>query len=147
MAASTWTNARRSASCPTPGGPSCGQQGRSSAGPGIPLDRLYSSRYCRAVESAAFFVDSAVPTDMLSGEGQVGRGSCRKRHAPCPFFSLRPAPGKNHFMMAHGGILQALTGFSVQEAHAVVLDPTNLKVIVARIGPEEWGAVAQMRSR
>ena len=113
---------------------------------GIPLDRLYSSRYCRAVESAAFFVDSAVPTDMLSGEGQVGKDPAQKTRT-LSFFSLRPAPGQNHFMMAHGGIFWEATGFSVQEAHAVVLDPTNLKVIVARIGPEEWGAVAQMRSR
>ena len=30
----------------------------------------------------------------------------------------------------------------VHEAHAVVLDPGNLKVIVARVAPDGWGAVA-----
>jgi|GEM_PF-2006090 len=39
------------------------------------------------------------------------------------------------------------TGFSIQEGRAVVLDPTNLKVIVARIAPAEWGGIAQMRGR
>lgn len=113
---------------------------------GIPLDRLFSSRYCRAIESAAFFVDGAVPTDMLSGEGQVGKDPAQKART-LSFFATRPAAGKNLFMMAHGGIFWEATGFSIQEAHAVVLDPTNLKVIVARIGPEEWGGVAQMRPR
>jgi hypothetical protein len=113
---------------------------------GIPLDQVFSSRYCRAIESSAFFVDGAVPTDMLSGEGQVGKDPAQKARTRS-FFSMRPAPGKNLFMMAHGGIFWEATGFSIQEAHAVVLDPTNLKVIVARVGPEEWGGIAQMRGR
>jgi hypothetical protein len=33
----------------------------------------------------------------------------------------------------------------VQEAHAVVLDPTNLRIIVARVTPEEWGSIALTR--
>jgi hypothetical protein len=50
-------------------------------------------------------------------------------------------------MMAHGGIFWEATSFSIQEAHAVVLDPTNLKVIVARIGPQDWGGIAQARGK
>jgi hypothetical protein len=49
-----------------------------------------------------------------------------------------PAPGKNHFMMAHGGIFWEATGFVIQEEHAVVLDPRDLTVLVARIAPEAW---------
>ena len=113
---------------------------------GIPLDGVFSSRYCRAIESATFFVDGAVATDMLSGEGQVGKDPAQKART-LAYFSMRPASGKNHFMMAHGGIFWEATGFSVQEGHAVVLDPTNLRVIVARVGPAEWGAIAQMRIR
>jgi Histidine phosphatase superfamily (branch 1) len=111
---------------------------------GIPLDGVFSSRYCRAIESAAFFVDGAVATDMLSGEGSVGKDPAQKARTVA-FLSQRPAPGRNHFMMAHGGIFWEATGFSVQEAHAVVLDPTNLRVIVARITPEEWGSIAWLR--
>lgn len=113
---------------------------------GMVLDGVYSSRYCRAIESATFFVDSVVPTDMLSGEGQVGKDPAQKART-LAFFSMRPAAGKNHFMMAHGGIFWEATGFSIQEAHAVVLDPGNLRVIVARIGPAEWGTIAQARVR
>ena len=111
---------------------------------GIPLDQVFSSRYCRAIESAAFFVDRAVPTEMLSGEGQVGKDPAQKARTQS-FFALRPAAGKNHFMMAHGGIFWEATGFAIQEGHAVVLDPRDPKVIVARIGPQEWGAIGQMR--
>ena len=113
---------------------------------GIPLEKTFSSRYCRAIESAAFFVDGAVPTDMLSGEGQVGKDPAQKARTVA-FYAMRPASGKNIFMMAHGGIFWEATGFSIEEGHAVVLDPTNLKVIVARIGPAEWGGIAQMRGR
>ena len=72
-----------------------------------------------------------------------------RRKKPAPWRSCRnaPAPGKNIFMMAHGGIFWEATGFSIQEAHAVVLDPANLKVIMARIGPQEWGTVAQARPK
>jgi hypothetical protein len=113
---------------------------------GIPLDKVFASRYCRAIESAAYFVDGAVPTDMLSGEGQVGKDPAQKART-LSFLSQVPAAGKNHFMMAHGGIFWEATSFSIQEAHAVVLDPTNLKVIVARIGPQDWGGIAQARGK
>ena len=108
----------------------------------IPLDKAFSSRYCRATQSAAFFVDSAVPTESLSGEGEVGLNPAQKPRT-IAFFSQRPAPGKNIYMMAHGGIFWEATGFVVQEGNAVVLDPGNLKVIMARIGPQEWGSIAQ----
>lgn len=110
----------------------------------IPLDKTFSSRYCRAIESAAFFVDAALATEMLSGEGMVGKDPAQKART-LAFLSQRPAPGRNHFMMAHGGIFWEATGFSVQEAHAVVLDPNNLGVIVARITPDEWGSIALLR--
>lgn len=108
---------------------------------GLALDGVWSSRYCRAIESAAFFVDGARATEMLSGEGSVGKDPAQKARTVA-FLSQRPAAGRNHFMMAHGGIFWEATGFSVQEAHAVVLDPTNLKVIVARVSPAEWGPIA-----
>ena len=110
----------------------------------IPLDKTFSSRYCRATQSAAFFVDGAVPTDNLSGEGEVGLNPAQKPRT-IAFFSQRPAPGKNIYMMAHGGIFWEATGFVIQEGNAVVLDPQNLKVIMARIGPQEWGSIAQAR--
>ena len=110
----------------------------------IPLDKAFSSRYCRATQSAAFFVDGAVPTDSLSGEGEVGLNPANKPRT-IAFFSQRPAPGKNIYMMAHGGIFWEATGFVIQEGNAVVLDPNNLKVIMARIGPQEWGSIAQAR--
>jgi hypothetical protein len=108
---------------------------------GVRLDKIYSSRYCRAIESAQYFVDTAVPTDALSGEGEVGLNLAQKPRTVA-FLSAPPAPGRNHFMMAHGGIFWEATGFTVQEGHAVVLDPTNLRVIVARIAPAEWGQIA-----
>ncbi len=110
----------------------------------LPLDKTWSSRYCRATESAAYFVDAAEATQNLSGEGDFGIDPSIKGRVQ-EFFKQRPAPGKNHFMMAHGGIFWLATGFQIQEGHTVVLDPTNPKVIVARIGPNEWGTVAQAR--
>ena len=110
----------------------------------LPIDRAWSSRYCRATESAAFFADGVEATQSLSGEGDFGIDPSIKGRVQ-DFFKQRPAPGKNHFMMAHGGIFWLATTFQIQEGHAVVLDPTNPQVIVARIGPYEWGTVAQER--
>ena len=106
----------------------------------LPLDRAYTSRYCRAIESAAYFVDWAVPTQKLSNEAEVGLNPENKPRT-LAFFAEKPAAGKNHFMMAHGGLFWEATGFVIQEAHTVVLDPTNLKTLVARIAPNDWPAI------
>lgn len=107
----------------------------------LPLDRTYTSRYCRAIESAAFFVDQAETTQKLSNEAEVGLNPENKPRT-LAFFAEKPAAGKNHFMMAHGGIFWEATGFVIQEAHTVVLDPDNLKTLVARIAPNDWPAIA-----
>jgi hypothetical protein len=104
---------------------------------GVPIDQAFVSRYCRAIESAAYYVDAAKPTEMLSGEGQIGKDPAQKART-IAFFSQVPAAGKNHYMMAHGGIFWEATGFVIQEEHAVMLDPSNLKVLVARIAPDQW---------
>ena len=107
----------------------------------LPLDRAYTSRYCRAIESAAFFVDKTEPTQKLSNEAEVGLNPENKPRT-LAFFAEKPAPGKNHFMMAHGGLFWEATGFVIQEAHTVVLDPNNLKTLVARIAPNDWPLIA-----
>jgi hypothetical protein len=71
---------------------------------------------------------------------EAGRAESRRM---LPTSSAIAAPSSQ--MMAHGGIFWQATGFSVQEAHAAVLDPTNLRIIVARITPEEWGSIAWLR--
>jgi hypothetical protein len=106
----------------------------------LDIDKAYSSLYCRAIDSAKYFVDNALATEALSNEGQVGLNPENKPRT-LAFLSHRPAPGKNIYMMAHGGIFWEATGFTVREGHAVILDPRNLKVIVARIAPEEWAAL------
>ena len=102
----------------------------------LPLDRAYTSRYCRAIESAAYFVDNATPAQKLSNEGEVGFNPENKPRT-LAFFSEKPALGKNNFMMAHGGLFWEATGFVIQEAHTVVLDPDNLNTLVARIAPND----------
>jgi hypothetical protein len=103
----------------------------------VAFDQTFVSRYCRAIESASYYVDGAKPTDMLSGEGQVGKDPAQKART-IAFLKQVPTAGKNHFMMAHGGIFWEATGFVIQEEHAVVLDPKDLSVLVARIAPQQW---------
>ena len=107
-----------------------GQQFRAA---NLALDLRWCSRYCRAIESARFFVDDAQATHLLSGEGEVRQNPANKERTR-QVFSQRPAAGKNNFYMAHGGIFWKATGLTIQEAHTVLLDPQSLSVIVARIG-------------
>ena len=144
-AALTWRVATHSASCDD-GRAELRVAGEQFRRAGVPLDQAFSSRYCRALESAAFFVDGAQATEMLSGEAEVGKNPAQKARTVA-FLSQRPAAGRNNFMMAHGGIFWEATGFVIQEGHAVVLDRTNLKVIVARVTPQEWGSIAMMWGR
>ena len=112
----------------------------------LPLGRAYTSRYCRAIESAACFVDKAEPTQKLSNEAEVGLNPDNKPRT-LAFFAEKPAPGKNYFMMAYGGIFWEATGFVVQEARTVVLDPDSPKTLVARIAPNDWVAIADAARR
>ena len=109
----------------------------------LSFDRIYTSRYCRAIESAKFFVDKFETTEKLSNEAQVGLDPSNKPRT-LAFFSVKPAAGKNNFMMAHGGVFWEATGYVIQEAHAVVLDPNDLGVLVARIAPNDWAAIARV---
>ena len=103
----------------------------------VPIDQKFVSLYCRAIESANYYVDEAKTTLMLSGEAQVGKDPAQKSRT-INFLSQAPSAGKNHFMMAHGGIFWEATGFVIQEEHAVLLDPRDLRTLVARIAPDEW---------
>lgn len=61
----------------------------------IRLDRAYSSRYCRAIESAAYFVDKTEPTQKLSNEADVGfesREQAAHSGVLCRKASTRKAP-------------------------------------------------------
>lgn len=107
----------------------------------IPIAQSFVSRYCRAIESAAYYVDGAQTTELLSGEGQVGKDPAQKARTVA-FLSQIPPAGKNHFMMAHGGIFWEATGYVIQEEHAVVLNPRDLSVLVARISPAEWRLIS-----
>ncbi len=115
-----------------------GEQFRKAA---IPLDKSFSSPYCRTKETAAYFTPRAQPLPVLAGFSQVPA----KAGDLAQLFSQRPAAGKNTLIVAHGLTLLGLTGFAVGEGHAVVLEPGNFKTIVARIAPLEWSGVASAR--
>ncbi len=113
---------------------------------GVLIDQKLSSHYCRAMESAQFFVDDVKPVDVLSNEGEVGLNPANKPNVQALFRQV-PKAGHNHFYMAHGGIFWEATGFTIMEAHAVMLNPSRLDVLTARIAPTEWEAIAaQMKS-
>ncbi len=89
-----------------------------------------TSCYCRASESAAYFVDKAEPTQKLSNKAEVGLNPENKPRT-LAFFAEKPAPGKNYFMMAH----------------TVLLNPDNLNTLVARIAPNDWPTIADAARR
>lgn len=111
----------------------------------IPVDRAYSSHFCRTRQTAAYFADNAQVFPWLAGfeGGTAANGTAGSRQMQLEaLFRKRPAAGKNTLIAAHGMTLRSVTGFAIEEGHAVVLDPGNLKVVVARIAPGEWAAVA-----
>ena len=112
-----------------------GEQFRKAA---IPLDKSYTSPYCRTRETAAYFTPGAQPLSLLAGFSQVPA----KAGELAQLFSQRPAAGKNILIVAHGLTLRGLTGFALGEGHALVLEPGNFKTILARISPQEWAGVA-----
>ena len=113
----------------------------------IPIGRVFSSEYCRTRETARYMGLGKVSStravmNLRAAEYVGGRRAVilRARH----LLSLPPQAGANDIFVAHGNLMQAALGVYTGEAGAVVCLPQgqgNLRV-VARLGPEEWEALA-----
>lgn len=115
---------------------------------GIPVGKVFSSPYCRCVQTAEFLGVGPVTTttDVMNlrvAEYFGGRDAIVKRAQKR--LSTDPATGTNNIFVAHGNVAREATPVYPGEAEAVVFRPDRKGgfSLVARITPEKWKQLAQ----
>ena len=109
----------------------------------IPVGQVLASPYCRTIETASYMRLGPVETttdimnmrvaEYFGGSSAIAERTRRR-------LSMRPQPGTNTVLSAHGNVLVTATGVYPQEAEAIVFRPkeNGSYAFVARISPGEW---------
>jgi phosphohistidine phosphatase SixA len=116
---------------------------------GIPVSRVYTSKYNRAYETAvlAGFKDIEKTTDLTEGGLVVSPNENNRRaEAFRRMLATSPKPGTNSILITHKpNIVDGLgkDWFNVNEGEATVFRPENgAYKLVARIQMDEWPSIA-----
>ena len=114
----------------------------------IPVGKIFSSPYCRCVQTAEFLGVGPVTTttDVMNlrvAEYFGGRDEIIKRAQKR--LATDPASGSNNIFVAHGNVAREATPVYPDEAEAVVFrpDPKGGFFLVARITPSKWKQLAE----
>jgi phosphohistidine phosphatase SixA len=107
---------------------------------GIPFDKVYSSSACRARIHAERVAEKNIEfTDVLTPSRTEEKGIALRKMLNTP-----PAPGKNTFMFAHGGILWNATDYDSVESETFVFRPAaggKPPTLLASIKIADWPAL------
>jgi broad specificity phosphatase PhoE len=116
---------------------------------GVPVGKVYTSKYNRAYETAtlAGFKDIATTADLTEGGLVVSPNeNARRAEALRKMLATQPAAGTNTVLITHKpNILDALgkDWFDVREGEASIFRPENGKyVLVARVQMSDWPRIA-----
>ena len=118
---------------------------------GIPVGEVWSSEYCRTVETARLLALGPVRTtrqlfNLIAADLLGGRDAVVERARQ---FMREPVPdGTNRVLVAHGNLMQALTGVSLPEAGAVVMTyaPESGLRMIAVLEAGDWLELARLHA-
>ena len=103
---------------------------------------FWASAFCRTLETARML--TAEPRSFTTLAVEQKDLQIPERVAKARAFLDEPVPaGQVKVIVAHAGIFWAMTGWTVEEGHAVIFVPGQRDRIAARLAPTEWTAVAR----
>jgi hypothetical protein len=107
---------------------------------------FWASAFCRTLETAQMLTPAPRSFTTLSVEQKDLQ--VPERVAKARAFLDEPVPaGEVKVIVAHAGIFWAMTGWTVEEGHAVIFEPGQRQRIAARVAPEQWPAIAAELAR
>ena len=116
----------------------------------LPVGQVFSSAYCRTLETARLAfgratVHRALLNTIAAEHDDVWRAQIRDARR---LFGTKPAPGKLTVLVTHGVVVQETSGQSLEEGEAIVFRPLgNSRFrVVGRVMPREWGTLRQPAS-
>jgi broad specificity phosphatase PhoE len=118
---------------------------------GVPVGKVYSSKFHRAYETAALagFTDIETTVDLTLGQLVISVDEeGRRAQALRAMLAVPPKPGTNTLLITHKpNILEALgkDWWDVREGEASIFRPENGKyVLVARVQMADWSRIAKV---
>lgn len=106
---------------------------------GIPMGEVLASRYCRTRLHAAWFTASPALDDSLTPTRDAQKAAALRQ-----MLNALPAPGRNTFIFAHGGILWQATDYDSIEAELFVFRPgaATGAALIASLKMDDWPLLA-----
>jgi virginiamycin B lyase len=117
---------------------------------GLPVGKVFSSGYCRTLETARLAfgratVHPALLNTIAAEHDDAWRAQIR---AARRLFGTKPAAGKLTVLVTHGVVVQETSGQTLEEGEAIVFRPLgNSRFrVVGRVLPQEWGTLRRPAS-
>jgi phosphohistidine phosphatase SixA len=102
---------------------------------GVPVGRVYSSRYCRAWQHAGYFASTLEYSEALTPDRTPEKAAALQ-----VLLNTAPTQGTNTLLFGHGGVLWQATDYDSIESETFVFRPAKegRARLVASIRMEEW---------
>ena len=117
---------------------------------GLPVGQVFSSVYCRTLETARLAfgratVHPALLNTIAAEHDTAWRTQIRNARR---LLGTKPAPGKLTVLVTHNIVVQETTGQTLEEGEAIVFQPLGSSRfrVVGRVLPREWGTLRKPAS-
>ncbi|MDX1977047.1 MAG: hypothetical protein SFT94_05180 [Pseudanabaenaceae cyanobacterium bins.68] len=108
----------------------------------IPIDRVLSSPFCRAMDTGRLAFSRVNRVDALNYVTEKEEDKLKAKAALTPLLSALPNPGTNTVLITHSTNIQATLGFVPAEGEAVIFKPEgNSFRQLGRIRPQQWSEI------
>lgn len=119
--------------------------GRAFTSLAIPVGGVYTSWYCRCIETARIAFGRAEATEALTSYHELPANVKEERLALLEeLLHTAPKPGTNTVLVSHSDFIKDATGEELEEGEAAIFDPaaTGATASFMHVYSEEWGAMA-----
>ena len=112
----------------------------------IPVDRVFSSEFCRVAETARLAFGEVELSVDLTGFGTADEAERERRGAALQArLAIPPPAGANTILVGHLFNIQAAASISLPEGGAVIFEPLGQAGfrLIASVSADEWSTLAQ----
>jgi phosphohistidine phosphatase SixA len=107
----------------------------------IPVNKVFSSPFCRAMDTGRFAFSRVEPSQALNYA--VVKNDTEKQKTAAlirPLLSTMPAPGTNTVLISHSTNIQATLGFVPDEGESLIFKPggKDRYKLVGRVRVQQW---------
>ena len=112
---------------------------------GIPVGQVLSSQFCRAYETAVLAFGAPDVLDVLTPGGSLPPATREAQpNAIRRLLATPPEAGTNTILVSHNGVLNPITGVTVERAEGAIFAPDGAGgfALVTILGWDEWSDMA-----